>query len=109
MFKLIMKQILTTFLFFKNNIFKVLLIFFVGFASRYLVNYYWDINVFVDFTSMISIIYYLNMSCVIVYLNNMDLQFNGLKRNLLGITYEDFLNVIKFMLDNHNLKISSMN
>lgn len=104
-----MKRILTTFWLFKKNIFKVLLIFFVGFTSRYLVNYFSGINVFVDFTSMISIIYYLNMSCVIVYLNNMDLQFNGLNRNLLGITYEDFLNVIKFMLDNHNLKISSMN
>ena len=59
-----------------------------------IVNYYWDINVFTDFTSMISIIYYLNMSCIIVYLNNMDLQFTGLKHDLAGITYDHFINVM---------------
>lgn len=104
-----MNKVLSTLLFFKKNIYKVLVLFFVGFGSRYIVNYYWDINVFVDFTSMVSIIYYLNMSCIIVYINNMDLQFNGLKHSLLGITYDDFLNVIKVMLDIDNLKMSSMN
>jgi len=86
-----------------------LVIFFVGFVSRFVVNYYSDINVFYDFTSIISIIYYLNMSCIIVYINNMDLQFNGLKNSLVGITYDHFINVIKFMIDSANISKTTMN
>lgn len=105
-----MKTILNTFLlFFKINIFKILVIFFVGFVSRFVVNYYSDINVFADFTSIISIIYYLNMSCIIVYINNMDLQFNGLKNSLAGITYDHIINVIKFMIDSPNISKATMN
>lgn len=58
-----------------------------------------DINVFADFTSIISIIYYLNMSCIIVYLNNMDLQF----------TCDHLITVIKFMIDSSNIGKMSMN
>ena len=91
------------------NIFKILVIFFVGFVSRFVVNYYSDINVFDDFTSIISIIYYLNMSCIIVYINNMDLQFNGLKNSLVGITYDHFINVIKFMIYSADIRKTTMN
>lgn len=104
------KTTICTFLiFFKTNILKIFVIFFVGFFSRLIVNYYSDINVFTDFTSMISIIYYLKMSCIIVYLNNLDLQFTGLKHDLAGITYDHFINVIKFMINSDDLKKMSMN
>jgi len=87
-----------------------LAIFFVGFASRFVLNYYLDINVFADFTSIISIIYYLNMSCIIVYINNMDLNFNVLKHiSLDGITYDNILNAIKLMIDNNDRSKMTMN
>jgi hypothetical protein len=37
---------------------KVLIIFVVGFISRVLVNYFYDINVFKDYTNSISLMYY---------------------------------------------------
>ena len=42
---------------------KVLLIFVIGFTTRFIINYYLGVNVFVDYMSLISIFfYYLNFS-----------------------------------------------
>lgn len=45
-------------------------IFIVGFLSRFLVNYFADVNVFVDYTNYISIIYYACLSFFIVFIND---------------------------------------
>lgn len=50
----------------KSNINKVLIIFVIGFISRILVNYIYGVNVFVDYLNIISCIYYILFSVVIV-------------------------------------------
>ena len=57
------------FKFLKNHIKKVFFIFIVGFISRVLINHYTGVNVFVDFTHYISLIYYSLFSCFIVFFN----------------------------------------
>jgi hypothetical protein len=49
----------------------VLVIFVVGFISRVLVNYFWDVNVFVDYLNTISLTYYGMMSIFIVLVNEL--------------------------------------
>ena len=52
------------FLFFRNKIFnklnftKFIIIFTVGFLSRFLVSSFYNINVYLDFLNMISVVYY---------------------------------------------------
>jgi hypothetical protein len=88
----------------KSHILKIGVIFFIGFITRVLVNLYLDVNVFVDFMNYISILYYLNMSCIIVYINNMDFNINALKHiSLSGITYDNLLNAIKRMIDGRGM------
>lgn len=95
-----MKKFYNFLLWFKSNIFKIFAIFFIGFATRFFVNLYLVVNVFVDFTNTISIIYYFNMSCIVVYINNMDFNINALKHiSLCDITYDNILNAIKRMID----------
>jgi hypothetical protein len=56
-------------IFTKRNLFKISIIFFIGLTSRFFINYYFNINVFVDCLSFISIIYYFLMSCFVVGIN----------------------------------------
>jgi hypothetical protein len=51
------------------NTIKILVIFVVGFVSRVLVNYFWDVNVFVDYLNSISIGYYGFMAIFVVLVN----------------------------------------
>ena len=53
----------------KLNIIKILVIFVVGFSSRILVNYFFGINVFVDYLNSISIGYYSLMAIFVVLVN----------------------------------------
>jgi len=53
----------------RNNFTKLIIIFVVGFVSRTLINYYYDINVFVEYTSIISLVYYWWMSMFIVLIH----------------------------------------
>ena len=53
------------------NLSKVLVIFVVGFVSRVLVNYFWDVNVFVDYLNTISLTYYGMMSIFVVLVNEL--------------------------------------
>jgi hypothetical protein len=55
----------------KINIKKVFLIFTVGFISRMFINYCYNINVFEDYTNIISLIYYTLFSCFIVYIKEL--------------------------------------
>jgi len=54
------KNILVIFL--TEKLPKILLIFAIGFTTRFIINYYLGVNVFVDYMSSISILYYLNFS-----------------------------------------------
>ena len=53
------------------NLSKVLVIFVVGFVSRVLVNYFWDVNVFVDYLNSISLGYYGFMAILVVLVNEL--------------------------------------
>ena len=53
------------------NLSKVLVIFVVGFVSRVLVNYLWDVNVFVDYLNSISLGYYGFMAIFVVLVNEL--------------------------------------
>ena len=78
--------------------------------TRLLVNYYLGINVFRDYTNIISILYYLNLSGIVVYINQYNLNLNLLKylpKNISfyftiywdSITYQNILNAMKYMID----------
>lgn len=53
------------------NLSKVLVIFVVGFVTRVLINYVYDINVFVDYLNTISLTYYGMMSIFVVLVNEL--------------------------------------
>jgi len=84
---------------------KVLLIFVIGFTTRFIINDYLGVNVFVDYKSLISIFYYLNFSWFIVYINSID--FNGIYFNINRLklihwdnfTYKNILSAIRCMID----------
>jgi len=59
----------------KKSIIKIFIIFIVGFVIRITVNYVYNINVFIDYTNIISIIYYYFMALFAVVINEINLQF----------------------------------
>jgi len=79
----------------------MLVIFFIGFIIRYLINKYLGINAFLDYTCIISIVYYLNLNGTVVYINNCDLSINTFKFiiNWDNITYSNICNCIKCIID----------
>lgn len=58
------------------NISKVLVIFLVGFLCRVFINSYWDINVFVEYLSIVSIAFYSYMAGFVVFINELFSFFN---------------------------------
>lgn len=58
------------------NLSKILVIFFIGLISRFLVNNYFDINVFKDYLTTISLIYYSTFTCFIVFIHELFSYFN---------------------------------
>ena len=54
-----------------SNLLKVVVIFCFGFISRLIVNWWFGINVFVDYTESISILYYLSFSVFVVTINDL--------------------------------------
>lgn len=59
----------------KKSIIKIFIIFIVGFIIRIIVNYFYNINVFIDYTNIISIIYYYFMALFVVVINEITTQF----------------------------------
>ncbi len=55
----------------KSNLIKIFVMFFIGFVSRIIINHYLDINVFLDYTNYISILYYFNLSFILVYFDQL--------------------------------------
>ena len=60
----------------RSNLNKILIIFIVGFTSRVLINYIYNINVFVDYFNKISIVYYISMSLFTVIIHEVITYFN---------------------------------
>lgn len=61
----------------KTFILKVFLIFFIGFAYRIIIHHYLDVNVFLDYTNNISILYYFSLFSLTVYLDQLfSFQYN---------------------------------
>jgi hypothetical protein len=61
----------------KKSIIKIFIIFIVGFVIRITVNYAYNINVFIDYTNIISIIYYYFMAFFVVTINEVISQFQS--------------------------------
>jgi hypothetical protein len=59
----------------KKSIINIFIIFIVGFVIRITVNYAYNINVFIDYTNIISIIYYYFMALFVVVINEITTQF----------------------------------
>lgn len=58
------------------NISKILIIFIVGFTSRYLINEYYNINVFTDYLNTISLVFYSIFSTFIILIHELFAYFN---------------------------------
>lgn len=86
------------FLFLKNNLSKVnlskiIFIFFFGFISRIIINYLYNINVFIDYLHPFSIAYYFVFASFIVFINELFSTFNLSIFPKLGVC---FSNIPKF-------------
>jgi hypothetical protein len=53
------------------NLSKIIVIFLVGISSRYLINNYFNVNVFIEYSSYISILYYSFFSAFIVFISEL--------------------------------------
>ena len=60
----------------KSNLSKFLIIFIVGFVSRFLVNYFYCVNVCLDFLTTVSILYYICMSAFVILIHEFVNYFN---------------------------------
>lgn len=69
--KIKMKKFNWDIIFNRFNLTKVFIIFIVGFISRILVNQFLGVNVFIDYTNTISLIYYLVMSSFVVIVHEL--------------------------------------
>lgn len=78
----------------KINLSKVIIIFVVGFTSRLFINYFYGINVFVEFTNIVSLVYYSFMSLFIVFVNEVVIFFEV---DFIGA----FISLITFCFNSH--------
>lgn len=86
-----------------NGLFKICIIFMVGYITRWLINDIYDVNVFKDYTGCLSVSYYLFMASVSVFINEnfTTVSFKGINFN----TIKDLFNWIK---NAHKLPTASM-
>jgi len=84
----------------RRNFTKVLIIFFVGLISRILINHYFSINVFVDYFSLVSSIYYFFMSSFIVFIHEFVEFFNFIipSFSFITISFKSFFTNIKLLV-----------
>ena len=79
----------------KTFLLKVFLIFFIGLAYRIIIHHYLGVNVFLDYTNNISILYYLGLSTFSVYFDQLfSFQYSA------TINVEPTNNKIKFFNNN---------
>jgi hypothetical protein len=74
----------------KVNLSKVFIIFIIGLISRGLINYIYDVNVFMEYTTGISLLYYTFMTFAIVLVHELVNYFN-----ISIIRYEILLSFIR--------------
>jgi hypothetical protein len=65
-FKIILKRVFTP-----VNVSKAIVIFLVGFISRYFINDYYDINVFKEYLTLVSITFYSVFAAFVVFVNEL--------------------------------------
>jgi hypothetical protein len=58
------------------NVSKAIVIFFVGFISRCFINDYYDINVFKEYLTLVSITFYSVFAAFVVFINELFSFFN---------------------------------
>src|SRR2546430_2048160 len=71
-------------LFNKVTFTKVIILFVVGLFSRVFINYFYGVNVFVEYTNVISLYYYGFMSLFVVFINEVVVYFELDLFTLLG-------------------------
>lgn len=114
-FKLYFSFISNILLWFNKNFIKIFIIFCIGFIFRFVVNFYFGINVFVDFTNIISIVFYGIMSSLGVFINEWNLDFNSFKLNINrdSIIFKKIVNLIrsliKFNIEKQKIPINGEN
>lgn len=114
-FKLYFSFLSNILLWFNKNFIKIFIIFCIGFIFRFVVNFYFGINVFVDFTNIISIAFYGIMSSLGVFINEWNLDFNSFKLNINrdSIIYKKIVNairsLIKFNIEKQKIPINGEN
>jgi hypothetical protein len=97
-------------LFNRVNLINIFIIFIVGFIYRFLISYFLDINLFIDYTSLISIIYYFFISCFIVFVYELVDHFSselGFNKIISGVSLGDFDSNIKFVRPSDNQMIDT--
>lgn len=87
-------------LFNKYNITKIIIIFVFGFISRLVINYYFEINVFVDMFNYISFLYYLSFSTFVVFVHE---YFNIYNISIVPDLFSISKNSFNFIKNNFNL------
>jgi hypothetical protein len=92
----------------KNNLIKIIIIFFVGLTTRIFINTYFNINVFTDYLSCISILYYFFFSSFIVYIHYIidNANINIILKTFNDINSNILKNLIKFFKILINLKLN---
>src|SRR5207253_8266044 len=80
---------------------KIVLIFVVGFTSRLGVNYFLDVNVFVDFLNVVSLVYYGFMSVFVVFIEEVFCHYDVLPDKALIHNLKND-NIDRFVFDKDN-------
>jgi hypothetical protein len=83
----------------KSNFNKVLIIFIVGFISRVFVGYIYSVNVYLDYLSPVSILYYICLSAFIVLVHEFVNYFNNVPSfSFIYEIYSGIINIISFII-----------
>lgn len=87
---------------------KVIIIFFVGLAFRFFINYIYDINVFKDYTSVISLLYYGFMSSFAVFINEFPkIGFNFFNFKLIKSAIKEYFDKLFLAMNSEPIKSES--
>jgi hypothetical protein len=92
----------------KSNFNKFLIIFIVGFVSRILVGYLYNINVYLYFLSSVSLLYYTCMSAFIVLVYEFFNYFGFSFSSIIYTSFVKFVGYIVRMFDLRNFRIFSI-
>ena len=93
-----------------RNKYKIFTIFIIGLVSRIFINNFFNINVFVEYNSLVSWLYYLTMSCLTVIINStefsvIDTFFNNLDSLTFSNIKKGILNVLSSFNNDNNKMI----